>query len=366
VKVLHVATLFSPDAAYGGPIRVALNQATALAAAGHQVTVAGSHRGYAVAPTQQDGVPLQLFAALRLVPRTGFAGLSSPGLLRWAATHLRGFDVVHVHLARDLVTLPVAALALALGVPLVLQTHGMVDRSARRSAGLLDALLVRRVLRGARHVLYLNPTEHDELRAVAGPRPRLTHLPNGVPDTALRARGDSREVLYLARLAPRKRPLDFVRAAVEVHATQPDLRFTMVGPDEGELPAVQELIAAHDAGAYVRYEGPLGAEAVLERLTAAALYVLPAVDEPAPMSVLEAMSVGLPVVVTDTCGLAPAIKETGAGLVTDGSVDQLVAAVRSCFDGSGTRERLAERALVAARDTFGMTPVARRLAELYR
>ena len=43
-------------------------------------------------------------------------------------------------------------------------------------------------------------------------------------------------------------------------------------------------------------------------MAAASVYVLPSVREPYPMSVLEAMSVGLPVVVSADCGLAPLVE----------------------------------------------------------
>ena len=45
MRILQVATLFTPDGEYGGPVRVAMNQALALAAAGHEVTLAGAARG---------------------------------------------------------------------------------------------------------------------------------------------------------------------------------------------------------------------------------------------------------------------------------------------------------------------------------
>ena len=52
-------------------------------------------------------------------------------------------------------------------------------------------------------------------------------------------------------------------------------------------------------------------------MAAASVYVLPSVREPYPMSVLEAMSVGLPVVVSADCGLAPLVERARCGIVTD-------------------------------------------------
>lgn len=55
------------------------------------------------------------------------SGITSAALLNTARRMMRGADLVHVHLMRDLVTLPAALLALATRTPLVVQTHGMID-----------------------------------------------------------------------------------------------------------------------------------------------------------------------------------------------------------------------------------------------
>ena len=91
-------------------------------------------------------------------------------------------------------------------------------------------------------------------------------------------------------------------------------RFTLVGPDEGEGPALR---AALDGESQISWEGALAPGAIPRRMAAASVYVLPSVREPYPMSVLEAMSVGLPVVVSADCGLAPLVERTHCGIVTD-------------------------------------------------
>lgn len=78
MRILSVVTLVSPDGAFGGPVRVALNQATALRELGHDVTLAAGGRGFDEPPTELDGVPVRLFPARTVVPGIGFAGLSSP------------------------------------------------------------------------------------------------------------------------------------------------------------------------------------------------------------------------------------------------------------------------------------------------
>ena len=53
---------------------------------------------------------------------------------------MRDYDVVHVHVARDFVTLPAATIARRAGVPYVLQPHGMIDPSDHALARPLDAV----------------------------------------------------------------------------------------------------------------------------------------------------------------------------------------------------------------------------------
>ncbi|MGD7707102.1 glycosyltransferase [Microlunatus sp. Y2014] len=366
MRILAVATLVSPDGEYGGPIRVAVNQCRELAARGHDVTLAAAARGFDTLPTTVEGVPARLFPARTALPGTGFAGLSSPGLGRWLRRNLSTYDIVHVHLARDLVTLPAARLARRAGVPYVTQTHGMVDPSRNPLARPLDAMLTRPVLHGAAAVLHLTGTERRGLVAVAGPELPFHELPNGVPVPDEPATGTGREVLYLARLAPRKRPMVMLQVADRLHRDFPDVEVAVVGPDEGERAGLDAAAAElHDRGVPISVSGPLPPEQTLARMRRAGVYVLPSVDEPFPMSVLEAMSLGLPVVVTDSCGLAGFVAEVDAGLVVGPDPAETVEAVRTLVADPAHAARLGANARRGIIERYGIAAVVDRLLEVY-
>lgn len=368
MKIIQLVPLFTPDGAYGGPTRVAVNQTRELRRRGHEVTLVGGALGYGdVLPTSVDGVPVQMFHARRLFPPMGFAGVVSPRLLRWFHGASKTADIVHLHLARDLITMPAARLALRNDARYVVQAHGMIDESTKMLARPLDALVTRRTLQNALRVYYLTIAERDSLEAVAGRTLRLEHLVNGVPSaTDIGTPGSDIEVLFLARLHSRKRPDLFVRAALALAATHPHVRFTLVGPDEGMAQTVTDLIANAPANQRVSWEGALPPERTLNRIAAASIYVLPSVDEPFPMSVLEALSLGKPVVVTDSCGLAPAIATSGAGIVVDSTLESLTAAIDHLLNDATARRRAGTRAKRLADDRFSMTTVVDQLELSYR
>ena len=77
-------------------------------------------------------------------------------------------------------------------------------------------------------------------------------------------------------------------------------------------------------------------------MAAAYAYVLPSVDEPFPMTVLEAMAAGKPVIVTDSNGLAGAVRDYGAGIVVPGdSAQALVEAMQRLVSEPTLAERMA-------------------------
>ena len=186
-------------------------------------------------------------------------------------------------------------------------------------------------------------------------------LPNGVPEyPPIRPQTDVPEVLFLARLHARKRPVLFVEMARRLLADGVHARFTLVGPDEGEAAAV---LAAIGDESRISWEGPVDPQDAPQRMALATAYVLPAEREPYPMAVLEAMSVGLPVVVTPDCGLAAAVRDSGCGQVAGGTVEELAAAVRTVLADAGAYGR---RARETARRDFTMSAVASRLLTVYR
>ncbi|MFD7839296.1 glycosyltransferase [Streptomyces sp. NPDC059761] len=366
MRVLHAVTLHSPSHAFGGPVRVALNLAKGLRARGHEAGLLALGEGFPDPwPTSVEGVPAKLFPARRILP-LGFSGMTSPALLASAGRLVRDADVVHVHLARDLVTLPVALAALRAGKPLVLQTHGMVDPSEKVLAKVLDAVAVRRLLRGADAVLYLTPHEREGLDAVVGGAlAGAVRLVNGTPAQEERpAPAGPPRILYSARLQARKRPVDFVDAAPAVLAAHPDAEFVVAGPDEGELAAVKARISELGLEGHFTVPGALSTEDVLTELRRAHVYVLPSVDEPFPMSVLEALSVGVPSVVTHSNGLARDIASAGAGRAVTPGPSGVAEAVLALLDPDENAQAGAAARELAA-ESFSMDAVLDTLLPVY-
>ncbi|MEO3752328.1 glycosyltransferase [Streptomyces sp. B6B3] len=359
MKVLHVVTLHTPTHAFGGPTRVALNLCRGLRERGERAVLVALADGFdgGVLPREVEGVPVRLFQARHVAPRFEVSGITSPELLARAWGYVRSADVVHVHLMRDLITLPLALLALQAGTPLVLQTHGMVDPTEKPVARVVDALGVRRVLRRADAVLHLTERERRETAEVVAPAPIAPayRLVNGVARQPRRmlTGGEPPRVLYLARVQAGKRPEDFVGAMPAVLAGQPTARFVLAGPDTGALADTLALAESLGVRGNLDHLGALDAPEVLDQLRRASVLVVPSIQDAFSMAVLEAMSVGTPVVVTETTGLAPDVARAGAGRVVAGGPADIGRAVLELLDPAANDEAsLAAWRLVEERFTI--------------
>lgn len=369
MRLVHVVTLVSDDGAFGGPTSVAVAQLEECAARGHEVTLVSLWRGRTAAARHLGAVRFVSRPARTLVPGRGCLGLMHPLLLRDLWRAMGRADAVHIHAGRDLVSLAALAVARLRRTAFVTQTHGMVELRTGAVARVFDRLYVP-LLRRARCCFVLTERERRALTAVLGPDgPPLVSLPNGLRpagDGADRRPRNEHEVIFLARLHPRKRPEVFVEMAALVHKEIPEARFTLYGADGGSLPAVNRLIADRGLTDVVSYGGALDHSAALEAYRKATVYVLPSVHEPFPMTVLEALAEGTPVVCTDSSGIADELARREAALVTDGSPESLADAVSALLADETLRRRLADAGRRAIDDIFSIGAVVDRLEEVYR
>jgi len=114
----------------------------------------------------------------------------------------------------------------------------------------------------------------------------------------------------VARLSPEKRHSDFIEAAQEVHAAHPNSSFFIIG-DGPQRAFIQDQV--NGAESFIHMTGMRrDIPDVLKSLDA---FVLCSEVESLPLSIREAMSMGLPVIATDVGGMREAVLHGVTGLV---------------------------------------------------
>lgn len=332
----------------GGAEEVAVTIATAAAAAGHEVTVA-STPGFRVDRLEAAGVR---HVPVRLAGRNPLALLGAVRLLR----SLERPDVVHAHNPKATL---VARLAFGPDVPVLTTLHG-VARTERALAA--------RILRWASdRVAVVSWHLRRQLERDGCPAARIEVVPNAVgplpayPRARARAElglaPDAVVGLCLARMVGQKRH-DLL---VEAWASVADAVLLVAG-DGPTRARMADEVGRRGLDARIRL---LGERPDVARLMAASDFlVLPTDWEGHPVSVLEAMAAGLPVVASRVAGLVEHFADA-ALLVEPGSARALAVALDDVATSAVLRAELASRgrALVARRG--GVDAMVARYTDLY-
>jgi glycosyltransferase involved in cell wall biosynthesis len=353
MRVLIVSGIWPPDV--GGPASHAPEVASFLLERGHGVEVVTTAR---TAPEPED-YPVQWMP--RTIPK-GLLHVRTAALIRSRAALA---DVVYTTgmFGRS------AAGALAARRPFVvkLTADPAFERSRRRGlvagdvedfqvggGGLVPALLRRArnaELRRAAHVFCPSAYLRELAVSWGVPRHRVSVLPNPAPAApALPPREELKRRLdvngatlaFAGRLTAQKSLHLAVEALAQTHGVS--LVIAGEGPDR---PALERLSAQLGVGGRVRFLGPQPRRRVLELFRAADATVLSSSWENFPHTVVEALSVGTPVVATRTGGVAEVVRHEHNGLLVEpGDAAALAAEIRRFFADDGLRRRL--RAAAAA------------------
>lgn len=108
-------------------------------------------------------------------------------------------------------------------------------------------------------------------------------------------------VLFFGRLHPTKAPHILAEVAKEIIPERNDVDFVFVGPDEGEMQRVKDIVIGEKR---IHVTGPLfGKEKIAQMYQDAAMYVLPSYREGLPLTLFEAMASGLPIIATPVNGV---------------------------------------------------------------
>jgi glycosyltransferase involved in cell wall biosynthesis len=276
---------------------------------------------------------------------------------RWLAAEAP--DVVH---ANSLLMLPEATIARARGVPVVTQVHELPPPGPKRAFSLRWAAAVADVLVG------VSAPVSSMLREHAGRTPVLT-VYNGVPAAARAQPADDGFVVGTIGHVARTKGTDvFLEAARLSRAARPALRFEHVGPtrlwgDDEYDERVEALAASPELRDSLRMLGHRPAAPALARWS---VFVLASRQEAFPLSTLEAMAAGVPVVATAVGGVPEQIEHLESGvLVAPESASEIGDWIVRLHDDRELRQRLAEAGRTRVGEAFRVEAQAEGLAHAY-
>ena len=245
-------------------------------------------------------------------------------------------DVVIFHSVFHLSYIGFCKTLIRLGIPYLSQLHGCLSVENYKKSHIKKwfalKLMYAAFFKYASSIIYLNNGEYSN-SIVKRYNPNKIIIPNGcskLPGLEKKNKASSPvDILYMGRIDIIQKGNDFLVKALELLKGS-KLNFHVrvyANPDDPDMPVFLDMIK--DIKSIISYEGVVYGHEKYIRMQKADIFILTSRYEGMPMGILEALSFGIPCIVTPGTNMADVISQYKAGWVCDLEAKKIAETIKS-------------------------------------
>jgi glycosyltransferase involved in cell wall biosynthesis len=386
MKILQIVPSIS--LIYGGPSQMVLGLSKALAAAGMEVTILTTDSNGDTGekpldvplgiPIKQEGYKIIYF---RCSPFRRYK--FSLELLQWLKLHAKEYDLAHIHALFSPLSTAAATVARNNKLPYILRPLGTLDPADLNKKKLLKKIYAnlweKQNLAGAAGVHFTTEQE-CQVSARFGVKTNDLIVPLGVELPAAKPElGVMRKELKIAPELPlilfmsridRKKGLDILIPALEnILKEGKQFHFVLAGgnPQEPEyVQNIQDKIQNSKLDKVTTIAGFVRGEKKLGLLQDADIFILPSYYENFGIAVAEAMTVGVPVVISNGVHIWNAVETAEAGWVSECNIEDFTTKLSLALDDRNERKRRGFNGQEYALEHYTWGTIAQQILTIYQ
>lgn len=249
----------------------------------------------------------------------------------------RKIRVVHLHTAADgsfRRNSQLMRMIRRFGKRIILHVHASRFKDFFEESSIEGRTEILESLQMADRLIVLSQSWKEWFTSVGVPKEMVTILPNicplptEIPDAIEQ---DGRlHLLFLGEIGKRKGVFDILKAIYDHKDSLERKIIFRIGGNRQE-DRLKSCIKEYGLEEMVRFEGWVSGENKLRLLNWADVYILPSFNEGLPISILEAMSYGCPVISSPVGGIPEVVKDNGI-LLTPGDTEAIFHAIMRYID----------------------------------
>lgn len=278
------------------------------------------------------------------------------------------FSIVHVHMSERASIKRkgiVMKYAKKRGAKIVLHMHGAEFEVLYKEMNETKQASVKKILNLADKVIILGEYWRDFIGGLLNDPSKICVVYNAVTvPKNYKYNQKSNNILFLGAVSKRK-GIDVLLEALKDKAEtlSKSCSVNIYGPDvEGNI---INRIKEQGLSEWVKYCGWLDKENKLEVLSNTSINVLPSFNEGLPMTILEAMSYGIPSITTSVAAIPEAVNADNGIIINSGDKNALAAALEELVFKNEKRIQLSKQAYADAINKFSIGKHINQIQEIY-
>ncbi len=170
------------------------------------------------------------------------------------------------------------------------------------------------------------------------------------------------KVLFLGRMCSAKGIYDIIDAVKYIQSD--NILINLYG--DGNLAEFQQIVAENNLQSKIKIMGWVSGEEKEEIIKNSDIYVLPSYNEGLPMSILEAMAYGLPIISTPVGGIPESVEDGFNGfLIQPGDTKALAEKIEILANDASLRKQMGQESYRIAKEKFDIKIIIKQLEEIY-
>lgn len=392
IKLLQITAAYKPAYIYGGPtmsvsklcealtvntdvdvevLTTTANGKTELPVLANKATLVDDVKVTYFERITKDHTHLSL--ALLLALRKKIKESSTKKLTNQQANQL----IIHIHAWWNLVSIFSCSLAKWYNIPVILSPRGMLTNytAKNRNAGfksIIHTLMGKRLLKYC-HIHATSEKEKQDVLSIIQPK-SITIIPNLVNIPVFEQRvsnyqktttnGQPFKLIFLSRIEEKKGLSLLFEALVDLPF---NWQLTMAGSgEEAYVRSLKTKAENLNLEENIQWLGQVKNDDKFKLMANHDLLVLTSYNENFANVVIESLSVGTPVLLSNQVGLADYIQEKQLGWITDLTIENIKRNIMASYQDENTRRRIRETAPQIIENDFESTNLINKYITLYQ
>ena len=281
-------------------------------------------------------------------------------------------DIVHIHSSFGpsfYRKIPFIYMAKWVHKPIINHCHGAEFDHFYINASERKKRLIKKVYNKCDAFIALSEEWKDNLLQIV-PKEKITVIENYsiINEEAVRSRElkeNRKQILFLGELGQRKGVYDIPKVVKEVAQVFPDVIFILGG--DGEMQKIKGLVKKNSVEKNVIFPGWVRGKEKDKLLKESDVFFLPSYNEGMPMSILDAMGYGMPIISTNVGGIPKIVKNGENGYRYDpGDIHGFAHGIIELLKDSKLRSAYGKGSYMIIKQKYSLSVHIHMLEELYK